>query len=235
MLVYEGPSELDGKPIALILTNNSINRKTGTMVQSWIIPTSVDLMKDDSSVCGDCSIHEACYVTKVFAPNNVQKTYKAGKYAKLKSSDIGHEILRIGAWGDPAAIPVDIWLRLLRRTNLIGKHTGYTHQWRTCDPLFATFCMASVETLEDAKLAQAMGYKTFRVKDVNEPKQPNETMCLNQTIGITCKQCLLCNTTSGDVVIDAHGTNHLIKKYREKRLLVDPTFIGANGQVPLPQ
>jgi hypothetical protein len=94
--------------------------------------------------------------------------------------------------------------------------------------------MDSVETLEDAKLAQSMGYKTFRVKEANEPKQPNETMCLNQTIGITCKQCLLCNTTSGDIAIDVHGTSRAVNKYRQFRLTLDPTHIGPNGQMPLP-
>ena len=224
MIAYEGPSLINGDPIALILTSNSINAKTGTMIQSWIIPVKDNVLVNDEAVCGDCIMREgACYVTKVFAPSNVQKSYRAGKYKAFQSSDLRHEILRIGSWGDPAAVPADIWLNLLRRTQLSDKYTGYTHQWRTCDPIFATFCMASVETLEDAKLAQSMGYSTFRVKEAYEPKQPNETLCLNQTIGITCKQCLLCNTSSGDIAIDVHGTNRTVNKYREIRLTLSTT------------
>jgi hypothetical protein len=221
MIAYEGPSLIDDTPIALIITDGSSNKKTGTMLQSWIIPQQGNINDKDGdySVCGDCAMHDACYVTKIFAPRNVQKTYQAGKYDKLTSDFIRHEILRIGAWGDPAALPADVWLDLLRRTRQPGRHTGYTHQWRTCDPIFATFCMASVETEADMHLAHSMGYKTFRVKLPTEPKLPNETMCLNSTIGLTCKKCLLCNASSGDITIDVHGSGKSYKHYnilREK-------------------
>lgn len=221
MIAYEGPSLLDDTPIALILTSGSTNRKTGTMIQSWIIPATGNLLDKDAdlSVCGDCALREgACYVTKFFAPRNVQKTYQRGGYEQLTPANIRNEILRIGSWGDPAALPFDVWANLLRRTTLPGKFTGYTHQWRTCDPAFATICMASVESLEDAALAHAMGYKTFRVKSAIEPKQPNETLCLNTTIDLSCKNCLLCNTTSGDVVIDVHGSSKSHKHYKLIRI-----------------
>jgi hypothetical protein len=216
MIAYEGPSSIDDTPIALILTGDSANKKTGTMIQSWIIPQKGNLLDKDAdiSVCGDCPLREgACYVTKFFAPRNIQKTYQADKYDRLTAASIRHEVLRVGSWGDPAAVPADIWLRLIRLTHLNKRFTGYTHQWRTCDPIFATFCMASVETEEDMHLAHSMGYKTFRVKLKEEPKLPNETMCLSTTIGISCKQCLLCNANSGDVVIDVHGSSKSYKHY----------------------
>lgn len=217
MIAYEGNSLINGDPIALILTNKSQNAKTGAMIQSWIIPQHGTLLDKDAdiSVCGDCPMREgACYVTKFFAPRNVQKTYQASKYEQLDTSKLRNEVLRIGSWGDPAALPHDVWANLLRRTQLSDRFTGYTHQWRTCDPAFTSLCMASVETLEDAELAHSMGYKTFRVKSPDEPKQPNETVCLNTTIGISCKNCLLCNTTSGDIVIDVHGSGKSHKHYK---------------------
>lgn len=236
MIAYEGNSLLNGAPIALILTTGSSNKKTGTMMQSWIIPVNEDVLVNDEAVCGDCPMREgACYVTKFFAPNNIQKTYRKGNYERLDTSKLRNEILRVGSWGDPAAIPYDVWANLLRRTQLAAKFTGYTHQWRNCDPAFASICMASVETLEDAALAQSMGYKTFRVKEANEPKQPNETMCLNQTIGTNCKNCLLCNTASGDIAIDVHGNTRAVKKYREFRMILEgPNYIGPSGQLQLP-
>lgn len=218
MIAYEGNSLLNGDPIALILTDKSTNRKTGTMIQSWIIPTKDGVMSNDEAVCGDCPLRAgACYVTKFFAPNNIQKTYWKGGYEKIDYRWLRHEVLRIGSWGDPAAIPFEVWEDLLRRTKMQHRFTGYTHQWRTCDPRFATICMASVETLEDAELAHSMGYKTFRVKSADEPKQPNETMCLNTTIGASCKNCLLCNTASGDIVIDVHGSINAVYKYKDYR------------------
>ena len=216
MIAYEGPSLIDDTPIALILTSGSSNKKTGTMIQSWIIPQEGNLLDKDAdiSVCGDCPLREgACYVTKFYAPRNIQKTYQRGGYAQLNPAHIRHEVLRIGSWGDPAAVPLDVWKQLIRRTHLAEKHTGYTHQWRACDPGFTSICMASVETEEDAVLAHSMGYKTFRVKKPEEPKMPNETMCLNTTIGLTCKSCLLCNTTSGDIVIDVHGNKNALNNY----------------------
>lgn len=216
MIAYEGPSLIDDTPIALILTSDSTNKKTGTMIQSWIIPQKGNLLDKDAdiSVCGDCPLREgACYVTKFFAPRNIQKTYQAGNYVPFKSSDIRNEVLRIGSWGDPAALPYDVWANLIRRTTLFEKYTGYTHQWRTCDPAFSSICMASVETEEDMRLAHSMGYKTFRVKLKEEPKLPNETVCLNTTVGISCKQCLLCNASSGDIVIDVHGSGKSYKHY----------------------
>ncbi len=220
MIAYEGPSLIDDTPIALILTDGSSNKKTGTMLQSWIIPQHGNILDKDAdiAVCGDCVFREgACYVTKFFAPRNIQKTYQAGNYEKLRPHRIRHEILRIGSWGDPAALPAHIWQQLLRRTSLQGRHTGYTHQWRTCDPIFATFCMASVETEADMHLAHSMGYKTFRVKLPDEPKLPTEAICLNTTTGMSCKQCLLCNAASGDIVIDAHGNHNALNHYNALR------------------
>lgn len=220
MIAYEGPSLLNGEPIALILTFGSQNRKTGTMIQSWIIPQSdpVSTPDADLSVCGDCPLREAaCYVLKFRAPNQIQKTYLRGGYKYLKREKLRNEILRIGSWGDPAAIPFEVWEKLLLLTRNPTKYTGYTHQWRTCDPRFATICMASVETEEAMLEAQALGYKTFRVKDPTELKTPNETLCLNTTAGLTCKNCLLCNGQGTNVVVSAHGARGQVAAYQNFR------------------
>ena len=37
MIVYEGPSRIDGEPIVAILTLKSSNSKTGNMAQLWIL------------------------------------------------------------------------------------------------------------------------------------------------------------------------------------------------------
>ena len=39
---YEGPSMIDGSPIVAIATISSRNGKTGSIVQTWIMPADID-------------------------------------------------------------------------------------------------------------------------------------------------------------------------------------------------
>ena len=69
-------------------------------------------------------------------------------------------MLRLGCYGDPVAAPYSVWAPLVR---VASGHTGYTHQWH--DKRFwrfRAFLMASVETLDDARQAQSLGWRTFR-------------------------------------------------------------------------
>lgn len=47
--------------------------------------------------------------------------------------------VRLGTYGDPAAVPTVVWQTVLAQSAM---HTGYTHQWRTCDQTLAHWCMA---------------------------------------------------------------------------------------------
>ena len=59
-LLWEGPSELDGKPIMAVATNvgqSSSNTKTGDMIQIWYMRSDIEPHQalktgDDESVCG---------------------------------------------------------------------------------------------------------------------------------------------------------------------------------------
>ena len=61
-VVWEGESRLDGAPIVLIVTGfsqKSANRKTGRMLQSYILRRDVAPLEAvrtglDTSVCGGC-------------------------------------------------------------------------------------------------------------------------------------------------------------------------------------
>ncbi len=63
-VLYEGPSQLDGRPIVCIVTGfraASDNVKTGDMLQTWILLRNIDpqeatLNGSDFSVCGDCAL-----------------------------------------------------------------------------------------------------------------------------------------------------------------------------------
>ena len=61
-IAYEGPSEIDGAPIVVIINkinDGSDNAKTGAIVQSFIIrsdaPTEALKTGADYSICGDCA------------------------------------------------------------------------------------------------------------------------------------------------------------------------------------
>ena len=212
MILYEGPSLLDGSPIVAIATVGSNNVKTGPMVQTWIIRSDVDPVTAskqgaDASVCGDCPHRHAtggaCYVTLFQAPLSVYKAYKRGVYSGI-AADIkvwraleGGASVRLGAYGDPAAVPADIWRVLV--ANSKSGHTGYTHQWR--NPVAAglrTLCMASVDSDEDVRDAVAAGWRYFRVLAPGDSAPARSVECLSDSKGKTCAECRMCDGARPD-------------------------------------
>lgn len=147
IVVYLGPSVLDGAPIVAIATVGSTNIKTGPMVQTWIMRADVNPLqasadKLDSSVCGDCprrhSLGGDCYVTLVQAPRAVWANWdKHGRPGEnwadernvlaLQQGAQAHG-LRLGSYGDPASVPWTVWADLMDALQP-RIHTGYTHQW----------------------------------------------------------------------------------------------------------
>lgn len=214
MIIYEGPSKLNSEPIVAILTKGSKNRKTGAMGQLWILPqseapvTSVQTGKDEA-VCGNCPMRRlkggACYVNPGHGPQAVWKAWKRGRYENsgLKNLEPFAEI-RLGAWGDPAALPFGVVKRLLKASK---SHTGYTHQWRTCDPRLKGLVMASCDTEKDYFEAKRAGWRTFRVVSEYDEMLPSERVCANDSHGIQCADCMACHGGYGaDIVIKVHGT-----------------------------
>lgn len=78
---------------------------------------------------------------------------------------------RIGAYGDPSAVPYEVWEPFLQ---LLGPRTGYTAEWRTCDPRMRHLCMASVYSQEQAREANNMGWRGFHAVDPSLPIVPVE-------------------------------------------------------------
>lgn len=231
MVLYEGPSMLNGEPIVAIATgfsSPSTNIKTGPMIQIWILAqeeTPMEAAKSgkDSAVCGDCPLKPsktgACYVTLFQGPRSIWATWKRGGYPDYEPSMFLNASVRFGAYGDPAAVPFDIWDNI----GFVAKmHTGYTHQWRDCDPLHKHYCMASVETEADAMQAREAGWRTFRVTTSPGDKSlSKEVICpASEEAGhkIQCIDCGACDGTAGNrkshIVIHAHGSR--TKKFREE-------------------
>jgi hypothetical protein len=231
-VIWRGPSLLDGAPIVVIATGlgsrASRNEKTGGLIQTWIIRedvSPVDAVNSgaDASVCGACphrgevidgrNVGRSCYVTVFQAPLNVWKTYKRGGYPLVPWQDVAALFagrgVRVGSYGDPAAVPVDFWTVALDRASY---WTGYTHQWRTASVAFARLIMASCDSAEDRADAKAMGYRTFRVTPKGEAPAPREVTCpASEEAGnkTTCDACRACGGLSAkakaDIVIAIHG------------------------------
>src|SRR5690348_5742779 len=155
-VIWSGPSRLTGDPVVAIITTRSGNAKTGDMPQAWILradlpPHDAVALGADRAICGDClhrsgsAIGRSCYVIVWLGPVNVFKAYAAGRYPSVTpaaaAATLGDAPLRLAAYGDPAAVPREVWMPLV-----IGRRlAAYTHQWRTCDQGLRAFCMASVE------------------------------------------------------------------------------------------
>lgn len=223
--VYNGPSMIDGQPIVAILTIESSNPKTGNMAQLWIMPSTIaphHAIKTgaDVSVCGDCKHRRAnggaCYVTVHQGPLSVWKAWNRGRYPAamelLEMAKIGANLdIRLGAYGDPAALPRKVIEAL---TMWAHGWTGYSHQWQK--PEFAwlkAYCMASADTAEEAAKARTMGWRYFRIRTTDQALGEREFMCPASDEGgnrTDCKTCQACNGASkgaqkASPVIIVHG------------------------------
>lgn len=236
-VLWEGPSEIDEAPIAVIATGlqqrGELNRKLGDVVQTWIIRTDVspnEAIKQgrDESVCGHCKLRggpegRACYVNMGMV-DRIWDAYLAGKYARI-GSELWPELLegrsvRLGAYGDPAAVPISVWTAF---TTFAAGWIGYTHHWRSCDAGLRRIVMASVDTPEERLVANAFGWRTFRTRLGSEPIMVSGEIDCPAALGkTTCEKCLLCNGSRPktartdertDVTIVAHGWKPAVAAY----------------------
>ena len=218
-ILYEGASVLDGAPIVVVATLKTQNRKTGDMVQTWILrsdlnPVEASKQKADISICGNCPHRQntggACYVNIGQAPNQVYKSYKNGRYAKfdieLHGKYLATRKVRLGAYGYPSAVPFDVFKTI---TDIAQSHTGYTHQiaHKNFDMRYLSICQVSADTPKQALKYQSMGAKTFRVALPNDSLFDNEIECLADSKGIQCIDCGLCDGTTKNIAIAVHGTH----------------------------
>jgi hypothetical protein len=199
----------------------SKNAKTGAVPQVWILRSDIaphDAAKigADSAVCGDCPLRPAnaekgtprCYVTLFQAPLSIFRAFERGSYGPLDMSAVKADIIRIGAYGDPAAVPLFVWEALERETG--ARILGYSHQWRTV-PQISRYAMASVESLQAAKEAHNLGFRTFRVMRSGDAPVKGEALCpASKEAGYrrTCETCKACDGASrgmrASIAIYAH-------------------------------
>lgn len=213
--------------IAVIATTRSMNRKTGDMIQVWILnrhesPIASVKSGTDSNICFDCPHRgngfkeRTCYVNVGQGPNSVWRAYRAGRYPHLPLAEyarvFGSRKVRLGAYGDPVLIPLAMIDAVTRASE---GWTGYTHQWRR--PEFAeyrAYVMASCDSEFEANTAAAAGWRYFRVRSESARLLPGEISCpASEESGhkTTCEHCRLCNgARSADqrknIAIIVHGS-----------------------------
>lgn len=241
-IIWEGASVIDGAPIMLVATGlkaSSRNEKTGNLIQTWILRADMSPLEAvnsgaDESICGACphrgeivegkNVGRSCYVTVFQAPRSVYESAQRGIYSRPSLEEsralFAGRHVRMGAYGDPAAVPFEVWESVLSDA---ARGTGYTHQWKASDSRFARYCMASADNAQEAQEAQALGYRTFRVGTPAESIARGEFLCpASEQAGrkVNCAQCLACGGTSSpnkaSVFIPAHGAANKVAAF-EKR------------------
>ena len=184
------------------------NRKTGGMVQTYILrddmnPLEASKTGADVSICGTCPHRgtptqdpkakqakgRTCYV---ILGQGVLVTWRAlqrGLYQTVNGADLGRgRMVRIGTYGDPAAVPSEVWENLISEAE---GWTAYSHQkgWRP------DLAMQSADSYGEALQMWAAGARTFRVvRDLSEVTA-REVLCpASKEAGrrTTCEACKLC-------------------------------------------
>ena len=230
-ILYEGKSLLGGGDIVCVAVLSSRNIKTGDMVQVYIIPkdeSPLDAVKNNrnSMACGTCplqgeykngkSVNRVCYVNLGHGPRSVYESYKKGLYPKyvrrIHECLIEGRTIRIGTYGDPAAIPVRLVKYL---ANISGGWTGYSHQmfWVKHAEQLAPYLMVSCHTPAQLAEARRRGWRAFATIPEGGKIPERAVECPHYTHGVQCSSCLLCDGTNKkakDVYVIAHakvGTN----------------------------
>ncbi len=212
-IIYNGPSLLDGKPIVVIATYSNRNAKTGKVVQTYILRSDINPLEasktgQDFSICGSCPMRgevttdpkrkiakgRKCYVNLGQGVLIVFKSFLRGVYKEGDPRTMGRDrFVRVGTYGDPAAVPSEVWDELLAECET---WTAYTHQkpWRP------DIAMQSADSYDEAKAHWAEGRRTFRViVDLGDIDKSKETLCpASKEAGrrVQCTACKLCKGSS---------------------------------------
>jgi hypothetical protein len=212
-IIYKGPSLLDGAPIVVIATYSNRNTKTGKVVQTYILRSDINPLEasktgEDFSICGSCPMRgevttdpkrkiakgRKCYVNLGQGVLIVFKSFLRGVYKEGDPRTMGRDrFVRVGTYGDPAAVPSEVWDELLAECET---WTAYTHQkpWRP------DIAMQSADSYDEAKAHWAEGRRTFRViVDLGDIDKTKETLCpASKEAGrrVQCTACKLCKGSS---------------------------------------
>jgi hypothetical protein len=217
-VLYSGKSMLSEQRIVAIATLYSANAKTGNMVQLWILPAELSPLaalkqNDNAGVCGRCPlqgvfdsklgrmVRRVCYVNVGQAPEAIWQAYQRGRYPiynpRRHAALIDGRTVRLGAYGDPAALPIRILRDLVAMSS---SHSGFSHQLFDIDrrraDLVAQYCMTSCETPAQHVEAVRRGWRPFTVIRPDEQPPADAIECPHYSHKVQCATCGLCGGTS---------------------------------------
>ena len=233
-IIYAGPSLIDGSPILCIAVYSNRNRKTGAVLHTYILradmnPLQANKTGADYAICGNCphrgapssdpsrktAENRSCYVVLFQGPLGVYKGVQRGIYPTISGhaaiAAIGaSRTVRLGMYGDPAAVPSYVWDSLLSQC---AGHMAYSHQSAIAGADFRSdIMMESAETETEARAAWAQGNRTFRVvASVADIVAGKEILCpASEEAGrkTNCNSCKLCGGASikaKSIAIPVHG------------------------------
>ncbi len=256
IVIYRGPSMLDGAPIVVVASTGSSNVKTGQMVQTWILradlnPSEASRQGADASVCGMCprrhSLGGDCYVQIVHAPRSTWASWDAKgspgenwsdeKQIIALQSDAKQYGLRLGSYGDPMAVPYEVWRDLIDALQPRSV-VGYTHQWGTLPHnnnngrldayfWFRAHVMASCDNAAQAENARFCGWRFFLATPAGAPVPERTVQCpaTRDVNPLTCNTCGICNgagkgSGKASVFLVEHGMRSQSKGKRSASLAV---------------
>ena len=243
-VIYRGPSMLEsGEEIAVLVTGlaaPSGNEKTGAMIQTHIVRVDTEpgeairLGMDSGSVCPSKCPHRSkasggngdCYtfpsILRGHGTAGSWGAFNRGRYRRYGLGELAtlgaSRDIRLGSYGDPGAVPIEIWDALLSES---VSNTGYTHAWRT-SPGLARWCMASVDSVAEATEAMRLGFRfylpepvgaapTRRIGGETVAQCPASAEAGRRVTCSTCPKKLRCSGTRhgsqiAGVRIEAHGS-----------------------------
>jgi hypothetical protein len=227
MLIWQGPSLIDGSPIIVLATGvptrkrdgaKSGNSKTGDMIQTYILRADVNpvaVLRDglDGSICGVCPHKSraaggsgACYVNVGQGPNSAWKSHQHTGSTPFDIERLRGRKIRFGSYGDPAAVPSHVWQQL---ADAAAGVTGYTHQWDAdklaaagyatdaADIKLAEWMMASADTAAEGRQARRLGFRSFIVRGPNDAKPKGAVVCPASAEGGKRTVCATCMSCGG--------------------------------------
>jgi hypothetical protein len=145
------------------------------------------------------------------APLAVYDGVKRGIYDRGTVRDLPTDKpLRMGAYGDPASVPIEAWDGVTTRK----VWTGYTHQWKESFAApFKALIMASCDSVAEAAEAASNGWRSFLVQSVGHqpPRALDTILCPSDSHGTQCIDCGLCKGAASpgapSIYIPAHGSS----------------------------
>ena len=186
------------------------NRKTGRVPTIWILPADIrdgegsPSRRISETTCWHTCSHRlrgTCYALR-HCVRGIGQMLRSGNVLPmtcLPQGSLWHVPgIRLSAIGDPGVLPSSYWDGLLYRTGA-PRYIGYTHAWRIRRGL-RRHCMASCETMDDARDAIRRGWRVFlTVPPEGSPPRSSPgipwVQCPHQRTGgeILCRDCLLCD------------------------------------------